>query len=299
MLRRKGTFYRANLIKNITQLLLILTLTNGIAGVLIGLSLSNFLLLDLMLNLAGAFLLSACLILSQRGYAYFSGILLSLLSWAFASLVILYYGFLDPSTNLYAVVIMMTTLLIGKRAGLLLVIINSAILLLLAYAQTNGYWIPAPEVGPNLTLRVQIFVYVVTGALLFGATRAIDEALSLAHHNEKEASYSHQLLQTYTQKLEAQQAVLHRSESFYRALFEQAKDGICLVSDQDTLIEVNPTLCTFLGYGREELLTMSLADILKPTMSAEPSTYILDEYAQFPHAERETFAIHCDGRLLQ
>ena len=297
-IHRKETFYRANLIQNITQLLLILTLVNSIIGILLGLYLSNFSIVDLLINLAGAFFLVACLILNRRGYVFFTGILLSLTSWLFASVVIAHYGFLDPSTNLLVVVIVMTSLLIGKRAGLILVVVNSSFLLILAYAQTNGYWIPATEIGSSFVLRVHIFTYVITGALLFGATRAIDDALSLAYRHEQEVVHNHRLLQTYTQQLETQQTALHKSEVFYRALFEQANDGICLVSDQDMLIDANQALCTFLGYTRKELLNMTLAEILKPTISTEQGLYILDEYAQFRRSDRETFAIHCNGRLL-
>ena len=57
---------------------------------------------------------------------------------------------------------------------------------------------------------------------------------------------------------------LRRSEANWRALIEHASDGICL-SDMDSLrfLEVNPGYCELVGYTREELLGMSLPDVLE------------------------------------
>jgi PAS domain S-box-containing protein len=61
------------------------------------------------------------------------------------------------------------------------------------------------------------------------------------------------------------QARLSESESRARAIFEGAQDGI-LVADAEThrFVDANPTICAMLGYSRDELLALAVADIHPP-----------------------------------
>jgi len=52
------------------------------------------------------------------------------------------------------------------------------------------------------------------------------------------------------------------TEGFYRALFEQASEGILLDDGHGNYIEANPEACSMLGYTREELLTLTVFDIV-------------------------------------
>ena len=62
--------------------------------------------------------------------------------------------------------------------------------------------------------------------------------------------------------------VLRQSEERFRTLFNFANDAIMMRDPDGNLIEVNRTACERLGYSREELLTMSLADITAPEQVA-------------------------------
>jgi PAS domain S-box-containing protein len=55
---------------------------------------------------------------------------------------------------------------------------------------------------------------------------------------------------------------LQRSEARARSIFEGARDGI-LLADARTrrFVDANPTMCNLLGYPRDELLTLGVADI--------------------------------------
>jgi PAS domain S-box-containing protein len=53
-----------------------------------------------------------------------------------------------------------------------------------------------------------------------------------------------------------------RSEERYRMLTEQAADGISVVDDGGRFLEANPRLCQMLGYTRQEMLELSVADVL-------------------------------------
>lgn len=59
-------------------------------------------------------------------------------------------------------------------------------------------------------------------------------------------------------------AALAASESRFRAVFEQAAVGMARLAPDGRWIEVNQTLCDFLGYTREELLQRSFQDITDP-----------------------------------
>lgn len=58
--------------------------------------------------------------------------------------------------------------------------------------------------------------------------------------------------------------VLAQSEARFRQLFELAPIGVAVIEYGGKFIEVNPALCKFLGYSREELLTMTTADVSHP-----------------------------------
>lgn len=59
-------------------------------------------------------------------------------------------------------------------------------------------------------------------------------------------------------------AALAASESRFRGVFEQAAMGMARLAPNGRWIEVNQTLCDFLGYTREELLRLSFRDITDP-----------------------------------
>lgn len=52
------------------------------------------------------------------------------------------------------------------------------------------------------------------------------------------------------------------SESKYRAMVEQAADGITIADYQGKYTEVNSRACEMLGYSREEFLQMSISDVV-------------------------------------
>lgn len=59
---------------------------------------------------------------------------------------------------------------------------------------------------------------------------------------------------------QSQQALL-ASEARFRRLFEQAGDAIFVHDNAGRFMDVNELACTSLGYGREELLALTIADI--------------------------------------
>jgi diguanylate cyclase (GGDEF)-like protein/PAS domain S-box-containing protein len=57
---------------------------------------------------------------------------------------------------------------------------------------------------------------------------------------------------------------LQRSEQSFRAIFEQAEIGMIQLDQHGDIITVNPAICNMLKYPREQLQTMSRADLVYP-----------------------------------
>ncbi len=57
------------------------------------------------------------------------------------------------------------------------------------------------------------------------------------------------------------QQALEESEQRYAALFDQAFDAIILEDERARILDANPAACRMLGYSRDELCTMSIAQL--------------------------------------
>ncbi len=62
----------------------------------------------------------------------------------------------------------------------------------------------------------------------------------------------------------SREAALRSSEARFRALVEQATDGIFVADARGAFIDVNSAGCAMLGYTREELLRLTTADVVDP-----------------------------------
>ena len=93
-------------------------------------------------------------------------------------------------------------------------------------------------------------------------------------------------------------AALRQAEERFRGAFETAAIGMALVSPDGRLLQVNPSLCAFLGYEADELLSRSFQDITHPDdldadlhevralLAGEIVTYKLEK--RYLHAEGRT-----------
>jgi PAS domain S-box-containing protein len=73
---------------------------------------------------------------------------------------------------------------------------------------------------------------------------------------------------------EASRKVLRERDVEYRILMEQAADAIGLIDDNGRLLAVNSKVCELAGYTREELLIMSLHELMDPSeLARDPVQY--------------------------
>jgi PAS domain S-box-containing protein len=100
-----------------------------------------------------------------------------------------------------------------------------------------------------------------------------------------------------SKKQNRENSVQHTSEELYHALFEQATDGIFIADAAGRYIEVNRRGCEMLGYTREEMLNLSLQDII-PAEDLARDPLRLDDLRAGKTVLKERRLRCKDGRLL-
>ena len=90
---------------------------------------------------------------------------------------------------------------------------------------------------------------------------------------------------------------LAMSEERYRTLVEEASDGIFISDGEGRYTDVNPRACTMLGYSRDEILSMTVTDIL-PSTDVQVHPVRLDELRAGKVLLSERSLIRKDGSLL-
>ena len=87
------------------------------------------------------------------------------------------------------------------------------------------------------------------------------------------------------------------SEEKYRALFEQAGDAVYLETLDGKILEVNEQACDMLGYTRDELLGMTVADLTPPEIN-EVLPDIADELSEKGAVQMEAVNVKKDGSFV-
>ena len=97
-----------------------------------------------------------------------------------------------------------------------------------------------------------------------------------------------------TERVQAQIALRER-EAYFRALFEYAGDAIFIENDEDCILDANRRACELLGYTREELLRMTIADIQAPERRGQLGGIVKAELSAHNGQPFETLDLHKDG----
>lgn len=86
------------------------------------------------------------------------------------------------------------------------------------------------------------------------------EMVNLLDEMVRDVSFALESFDRERQRKETQEALV-ASERHFRAYFERAMVGMAAISPEKGWIEVNDALCKILGYSREELITMTWAEL--------------------------------------
>lgn len=106
----------------------------------------------------------------------------------------------------------------------------------------------------------------ILGALMIYSALAdpfVDDELSILQELANDLAYGISVLRVRVSHANSEEA-LRASEQRYRLLVEQSVDGIFLANAQGKYIDVNLAGAEMLGYSREEMYSMSIADIIVP-----------------------------------
>ena len=91
---------------------------------------------------------------------------------------------------------------------------------------------------------------------------------------------------------------LEENWALYRTLFENAGEAIQLVNERDEFLDVNARMCEIVGYTRNELLTMTVADLQAPEVREAAGSIVRSEFARYGNSVFESFDVHRDGRII-
>jgi PAS domain S-box-containing protein len=124
----------------------------------------------------------------------------------------------------------------------------------------------------------------------------LDLEASVSTHAVAGKTYITTAIRDISERKHAEEA-LRQSEAKYRLLMEQASDGIHTYDARGNFIETNSKLCEMLGYTREELLRLNVADLIPPEdLSAAPIRF--DRLRAGETVLTERLLLRKDGTLL-
>jgi PAS domain S-box-containing protein len=143
-------------------------------------------------------------------------------------------GVTTPAMMTYPPTIFAGGILFGKRGGIVTAIVCISITLIMLVLQVNGL-LPASPLFKN---PAAYWLGFVAAALVMSVLQYI---------------VNHQTSLAFDR-------ITHQEER-YHSLIEQASDPILLLNEDTSINEVNSSACKVLGYTRDELLQMKLADV--------------------------------------
>ena len=84
------------------------------------------------------------------------------------------------------------------------------------------------------------------------------------------------ILRDLTERKRALNAIRESEEKFHE-IFDSVKDAIFIETPEGKIVDVNMATCALIGYTKEELLTMDVADIVPPEIATRLEKYIQKE----------------------
>ncbi len=91
---------------------------------------------------------------------------------------------------------------------------------------------------------------------------------------------------------------LRKSEEWSRFILDHANDGIHIDTPDDQIIQVNTRLCEIMGYSKDQLLKMHVADLIAPESLKYSENIIVSDLCTFGNAPFESVNLHSSGRRI-
>jgi PAS domain S-box-containing protein len=112
-----------------------------------------------------------------------------------------------------------------------------------------------------------------------------------------EPLFTQTIARDISQRVQAEEA-LRESEIYFRTLFEYAGDAIFIEDENDRIVDANLQACRLLGYTREELLQLTVADLQSPEFRGELGRIIRQEVDDYGDKPFEKVDQHKDGTRI-
>jgi PAS domain S-box-containing protein len=91
--------------------------------------------------------------------------------------------------------------------------------------------------------------------------------------------------------------LLRTNEQKYRSLFEQASDAIMIIDEKGKFIEVNASMCSLVGFTKDELAVMNIGELVHPEdLAAAPLGF--DRLVKGEQIKNERRVLHKDGTVM-
>lgn len=192
------------------------------------------------------------LILNRRGYTRTASLGLLLGFWmVITGLALTGGGITTYVTFVYVIIVYIAGILLGARVGILTALICILTTLGLVIMGMTGYMpsrvLPYTPLSQWIALTILIIIMV---GLQYLAARIIQDA--------------HQQTKLELDERKRAEVALRSSEERYRSLVEQAPDAIFVADSNLHFIDLNTGACELSGYTREEILQMSIPDLILP-----------------------------------
>jgi len=216
------------------------------------------------------------------GYLYGVSLLYSLLyisSMALHTAINLFL--LSLSVSLLHPGLGITGLFTGKRVGNLMArrLFTVMAVMVVAFGafreQTQHIQLFSIQIGTSLLIICFLLACLVIIWSTAKWLNRIDEQRSIAEDNVKRMNILlEKRVEERSTALINSLDKLQKNEEKYRSLIEQASDAIYMLNQEGYFSEVNDSLCAMVGYSRDELLAMNIADLIDPEqLKVDPLNY--------------------------
>ena len=128
-----------------------------------------------------------------------------------------------------------------------------------------------------------------------GSMYPVEVHLQLFEFEEDQVFLS--VVQDITDRKQSEE-VLRKSESLFHGIFEHANDAIHIDTPEDQIIQVNQRMCEMMGYSRDELLKMHIADLQAPEVRGQTGNVVNTEFMLHGNNIFEAINLHRDGHHI-
>ena len=213
---------------------------------------------------------------SVASYIFISFLWLNLTFQAFTS-----DGVRGSAPIIYMTIMILAGLLLGWRASIGFSALSTVSIWVLAHAETAGFTIFQPDQPYQVAIETT-GIFVLAAILLTLTMKGLTNALGRARNSEQSLKETNIALHNNLAELASREKALRESEERFRLLAENVVDNIWILNPRNlTFIYASPSAEKITGYTHEELLGLSLDQLLTPDSVNVANSAFAENFEQF------------------